>query len=84
VSLLVDNRCDRLPIEREKIQALTVHGIFHAVENEGKRKRILEQFLVRHPDMKQFLSHPEAEVISVRAKSFLFLDGVTDSYHITL
>lgn len=84
VSLLVDNRCDRSPTEREKVQALTVHGTFHAVEDEGKKKRILEQFLVRHPHMKRFLSHPEAEVISVRARSFLFLDGVTDSHHITL
>jgi nitroimidazol reductase NimA-like FMN-containing flavoprotein (pyridoxamine 5'-phosphate oxidase superfamily) len=84
VSLLVDNRCTRLPSERSKIQALTVHGTFHAVEDETKKQRILEKFLVRHPHMEQFLSHPEAEVISVRPNSFLFLDGITDSHHITL
>lgn len=84
VSLLVDNRCERLPEERSNIQALTVHGTFHVVEGEEKRKRILEQVLNRHPHMNQFLRHPEAEVISVRPNSFLFLDGVTDSHHIAL
>ena len=84
VSLLVDNRCERLPAERSKVQALTVHGTFHPVEDPEKRKQILEQVLIRHPHMEQFLSHPEAEIISVRANSFLFLDGVSDAHQITL
>jgi len=84
VSLLVDNRCERLRAERTRIQALTVHGTFHAVEDEMKRQEILGRFLVRHPHMKPFLDHPEAEIISVRPNSFLFLDGISDSHHITL
>lgn len=84
VSLLVDNRCEGLPAERSKIQALTVHGTFNVVEDEEKRTQILEQFLIRHPHMKQFLDHPEVEIISVRAQSFLFLDGISDAHHITV
>lgn len=84
VSLLVDNRCEGLPAERNKIMALTVHGTFDVVEDEEKRTQILEQFLIRHPHMKQFLDHPEAEIISVRAQSFLFLDGISDAHRITL
>ena len=84
VSLLVDNRCEGLPAERSKIQALTVHGTFHMVEDEEKRTQILEQFLIRHPHMKQFLDHPEVEIISVRAQSFLFLDGISDAHRMTL
>ena len=84
VSLLVDNRCERLPAEREKIEALTVHGTFLAVEEEGAKKRILERVLERHPHMADFLEDPEAEVISVRAGAFLFLDGISNAHLITL
>ena len=84
VSLMVDNRCERLPAERNKVQALTVHGTFNVLEDEEKRKQILEQVLIRHPHMKPFLDHPEVEIISVRANSFLFLDGISDAHHITL
>jgi nitroimidazol reductase NimA-like FMN-containing flavoprotein (pyridoxamine 5'-phosphate oxidase superfamily) len=84
VSLLVDNRCEGLPSERGKIQALTVHGTFNLVEDEEKRTKILEQFLTKHPHMKQFVDHPEAAIISVRAQSFLFLDGISDAHHIAV
>jgi nitroimidazol reductase NimA-like FMN-containing flavoprotein (pyridoxamine 5'-phosphate oxidase superfamily) len=84
VSLLVDNRCEGLPANRGKIQALTVHGVFHAVEKQETRKQILKQLLKRHPHMREFLSHPEAEIISVRAHSFLFLDGISDAHRMTL
>ena len=82
VSLLVDNRCEGLPADRGKTQALTVHGVFRSVENQDTRKQILKKLLKRHPHMKEFLSHPEAEIISVRANSFLFLDGIADAHHI--
>jgi hypothetical protein len=63
-----------------RIQALTVHGVFHAVEKQETRKQILKG----HSHMREFLSHPEAEIISVRANSFLFLDGISDAHQITL
>jgi nitroimidazol reductase NimA-like FMN-containing flavoprotein (pyridoxamine 5'-phosphate oxidase superfamily) len=47
VSLLVDNRCEGLPDDRSNIQALTVHGTFHVVEEEGAKKQILAQFRER-------------------------------------
>ena len=84
VSLLVDNRCEGLPADRSNMQALTVHGTFHAVEEEGAKKRILVQVRERHPHMGEFLDNPEAELISVRVNSFLFLDGISDAHHITL
>jgi hypothetical protein len=34
--------------------------------------------------MREFLDNPEAEIISVRVKSFLFLDGILDAHHITV
>ena len=84
VSLLVDNRCEGLPADRGKVQALTVHGTFRAVEEEGAKKKILARVRERHPHMGDFLDSPEAEPISVRVKSFLFLDGISDSYRITV
>jgi hypothetical protein len=61
-----------------------VHGTFQAVEDEEQKKRIFDQILVRHPHMKDFLEHPEAEIISVHVSAFLFLDGITDAHHISL
>ena len=84
VSFLVDNRCEGMLADRSNLQALTVHGTFHAVEEEGAKKQILEQVRERHPHMRDFLDNPEAEIISVRVKSFLFLDGILDAHHITV
>ena len=83
VSLLVDNRCDGMLADRSNLQALTVHGTFHAVDKEGAKK-ILVQFREKHPHMGEFLDSPEGEVISVRVNSFLFLDGISDAHRITL
>ena len=84
VSLLVDNRCEGMVADRSNLQALTVHGTFHAVEEEGSKKQILSQIRERHPHMGEFLESPEAEAISVRVTSFLFLDGITDAHRVTL
>jgi len=84
VSLLVDNRCEGMLADRSNLQALTVHGTYHAVEEEGSKKQILSQIRERHPQMGEFLDSPEAEVISVRVTSFLFLDGITDAHRVTL
>ncbi len=84
VSLLVDNRSEGVSGDRANLKALTVHGTFHAVEDREMRDRILEQVRQRHPHMQDFLNNPEAEIISVRASSFLFLDGISDSHFITL
>jgi nitroimidazol reductase NimA-like FMN-containing flavoprotein (pyridoxamine 5'-phosphate oxidase superfamily) len=84
VSLLVDNRCEGMLADRSNLQALTVHGVFHAVEDQGKREHILVQVRERHPHMREFLDNPEAEIISVRVESFLFLDGILNAHHITV
>ena len=84
VSLLVDNRCEGLPADRNKIQALTVHGTFCTVHEEGAKKQMLSQIRERHPHMGEFLDSPEAEILSVRVNSFLFLDGIANAHHITV
>jgi hypothetical protein len=44
---------------------------------------LLDQVLARHPRMKEFLAHPEVEIISVRVNSFLFLDWITEAHYVT-
>ena len=83
VSLLVDNRCERMPADRSNIQALTVHGMYHPLEDPERRQQILDQILDRHPHMREFLEHPEAEIIRVRPMSFLYLDGISDGHYET-
>jgi len=84
VSLLVDNRYEGMLADRGNLKALTVQGTFHAVEEEGAKKQILKQVRARHPHMREFIDDPKAEVISIRANAFLFLDGISDAHHITV
>ena len=77
VSLLIDTR-DASP--KDKTRALTVTGVFQAIDDDRKIKEILEALLARHPDLKNFFNNPDARIIAIRATSLQLLDSVTDSY----
>lgn len=80
VSLLIDSR-ERLP--RTKAQALTVSGICEMISSDDPQTETLEKVLLRkHPHLKKILENPESVILCVRAKSYLFLDGITDAYFI--
>jgi len=77
VSLLIDTRDAS---QRGKTRALTVSGIFQAVDNDKKFKAIRDTLIKTHPDLKDFFSHPDARMIVIRATALQLLDNVTDSY----
>jgi len=37
-----------------------------------------------HPHLKAFVSHPENEILRVRIKSFLLLNGLTEAHYAAL
>ena len=41
---------------------------------------IREQFLARHPQLRELVDDPEAVLISIRVKSFQLLEGVRDAH----
>lgn len=80
VSLLVDTRDESLSSERVKTMALTVSGIFEPILDVGHKDRIRAKLLERHPHMEQFAQDQDAEVFSIRIKSFLLLEGPIKAY----
>jgi general stress protein 26 len=81
VSLLIDTR-EKTP--RTRTQALTVEGIFHKIDNQTKKNKIRNTLLENHPHLKGFIDHPDAEIICIKIKAFLLLNGLTDAHYAQL
>jgi general stress protein 26 len=81
VSLLIDNREAQPDIApRTKIQALTVSGSCQTETDRKKKEKIRARLLDRHPHMKEFIDHPDAEFFSIIIESFQLLNGITKAY----
>ena len=81
VSLLIDSR-ETQP--RSKAQALTIDGVFIPLTDEDKKQNIRNRMLESFPHMKDFIHHPESELIRIKINSFLLLDGLTESHFMSL
>jgi nitroimidazol reductase NimA-like FMN-containing flavoprotein (pyridoxamine 5'-phosphate oxidase superfamily) len=84
VSLLIDSREVDGSDQKFQAKALTVTGMFLSVADEGRKTEIRTRLLDRHPRLKDFIDHPEAEMIVVKVKAFQLLDGLTDAYFETV
>jgi general stress protein 26 len=84
LSLLIDTRLIHRGENRQKAKALTVNGVFERIEDSDKRLKILSGFSEKHDHLKEFVGHPDAEILAVRIHSLQLLDGVTDSYFETM
>ncbi len=80
VSLLIDTREEHAGPLRSEAKAMTVAGTFQEIEDRSQRHGIRAKLLERHPHLKEFMSHPDAEVFCIKICSFLLLDGLTDSH----
>jgi nitroimidazol reductase NimA-like FMN-containing flavoprotein (pyridoxamine 5'-phosphate oxidase superfamily) len=78
VSLLIDTREE--DGSRRDVKALTVSGVFAAMEDPKQEERILRRLLARHPHLEEFAASGSAKVFAVRAKSFQLLEGVSRSH----
>jgi nitroimidazol reductase NimA-like FMN-containing flavoprotein (pyridoxamine 5'-phosphate oxidase superfamily) len=77
VSLLIDTRNFD---PKGKTRALTITGVFQAIDNDKKITEIREALLAKHPDLKDFFNNPDARIVVIKATSLQLLDNVTDSY----
>jgi nitroimidazol reductase NimA-like FMN-containing flavoprotein (pyridoxamine 5'-phosphate oxidase superfamily) len=80
VSLLIDTREEHSGAHRPEAKALTVSGVFQPIEDESKKGHVRDMLLERHPHLKAFLEYSDAEIFSIRVKSFLLLDGLTNAH----
>jgi nitroimidazol reductase NimA-like FMN-containing flavoprotein (pyridoxamine 5'-phosphate oxidase superfamily) len=81
VSLLIDSR-ETQP--RSNAQALTIDGVFIPLIDENKKQKIRDRMMESFPHMKDFIHHPESELIRIKINSFLLLDGLTESHFVSL
>lgn len=80
VSLLIDSREESARVGRTTTRALTVTGTIQQGLDEPKKTAVRETLCRRHPDLKDFFSHPSVEVIIVKINALQLLDGIADSY----
>ena len=76
VSLLIDSR-DTSP--RSAAWAMTVEGVFQKMKDPAKEKKVRRKLLSAHPHLNEYMGHPEAEVLRIKIKSFLLLNGLTQA-----
>ncbi len=82
VSLLIDTREEHASHKRlDEAQAITVDGVFEKLVDQTKRQAARSLLLARHPHLEEFLDHPDAEILSIRISSFLFLNGIDEAYY---
>jgi nitroimidazol reductase NimA-like FMN-containing flavoprotein (pyridoxamine 5'-phosphate oxidase superfamily) len=81
VSLLIDTREELSSSSDFAARALTVSGVFQEIDKEDKREDVRARLLERHPNLVVFLDSSDAELLCIRVKSFLLLDGLTDAHY---
>ncbi len=84
VSLLIDDRDDKLKTRRGEIKALTITGSFIPVSGATQREQILDSIAKVNPAITDFFSGPECEIIRIKATSFLLLDGPEKAFNFKL
>jgi nitroimidazol reductase NimA-like FMN-containing flavoprotein (pyridoxamine 5'-phosphate oxidase superfamily) len=81
VSLMIDTR-EAFP--RSIAQALTVNGECTLIEDTPKKEQVQSKLTAVHPHLKDFVKHPENEILLVRIQSFLLLRSLTDAHYAAL
>ena len=81
VSLMIDSR-DAKP--RSAARAMTVEGIFRSINDRKQQADIRRELLTAHPQLTEFMGHPDAELIRIKIRSFLLLNGLTQSYFVKI
>ena len=77
VSLLIDTREKS---SRSGAKALTVEGVYAEIESEEKRKKVQAKLLDVHPHLLGLIDHPESEILCVKIRSFLLLNGLQEAH----
>jgi len=84
VSLLIDTREKDRGNKRANVKALTVEGEFQRIDDPVKKDFTRDRLLQTHPHLIDVIQDPDAEIFSIKVKSFQLLDGVKNSYFETV
>ena len=80
VSLLIDTREEQTTSRSLQVKALTIAGLFQEIDDERKKKLIRTRLLERHPYLAGFIDQTDAELICIKATSFLVLNGLKEAH----
>ncbi len=80
VSLLIDTREEDRENRRTNVKALTIMGEFQNIVDLSQKDHLRSSLLQKHPHLIDFMNDPDAEIFSIKIKSFQLLDGVKDVY----
>jgi nitroimidazol reductase NimA-like FMN-containing flavoprotein (pyridoxamine 5'-phosphate oxidase superfamily) len=80
VSLLIDTRDEDTGAQRSQTKALTINGVFQEMREGAEKDVVRARLFERHPHLREFFDHPDAEVFSVQVESVQLLEGPTESY----
>jgi len=80
VSLLIDTREEHTGPRRPEAQAITLDGIYEKIEDGKKEDLVRSKLLERHPHLNSFMADPGTEILCIRIRSFLLLDGIDKAY----
>jgi nitroimidazol reductase NimA-like FMN-containing flavoprotein (pyridoxamine 5'-phosphate oxidase superfamily) len=80
VSIMIDTREKKPHIA----QALTVAGSFCKIENADKLEMMRARLLEAHPQMQEFIDHPDAALLCIKVNSFLLLNGLTEAHYLKI
>jgi len=81
VCLLIDTRAEANVRPGENIKALSVQGMFQPIDNDETRRSVMEKLIQRQPRIASLARDPDVVVFSVKATSYLLLDGAKDAYY---
>ncbi len=80
VSLLIDTREKHTGPRRPEAQAVTMDGIYEKIEDRSEENLVRSRLLERHPHLKSFMADPGSQILRIKIRSFLLLDGISDAY----
>ena len=80
-SMLIDSRDSA---EFSSARALTIEGVYEPMSDQQKIKWAKSKLVAENPTLKGFCNLPDIEVLCIRARSFLLLNGLLDSYYVAV
>jgi len=80
VSVLVDNRQNLSTTAETLVTSVTFDGVYHPVE-QGELEKIRSLISTTHPELQEIIKSPSCVLFGVKLKSYLLLNGPTNSFH---
>ncbi len=83
ISFLIDTRTQQ-PMERSRIQSLTLSGLCRPIADSDECKSILDRLKAAHPHLAELLAQPDIAVLEFEIHSLQLQKGPLDQVRVQL